>query len=159
MNNTPFNYFTYEKGLDNLLWVWDAKNRHEDDPEAKICLFRGEDFHFDKGMILGAMARVFIENRNEREDGEIYWTYDRVDLEDDLPLGMLDDNVKPSGRYGDKSPPENRVVWTPERHAFFVSINDAMAQLILKIKHLADPEKLKVAMESKQPLITTDRTW
>jgi hypothetical protein len=124
----------------------------EDDPEETVCLFRGEDFSFDKGMIVGVKARVYIQERNEREDGEIYWKYNKVDTDDDLPLGIRDD-CRPKGRYGDKASNQNCIAWTPERHAFFVSLYEAMSQLILKIKHLADPEQLEIAMKSKRPLL------
>jgi hypothetical protein len=124
----------------------------EDDPEETICLFRGEDFSFDKGMIVGVKARIYIQERNEREDGEVYWIYNKVDDADDLPQGLRDD-CRPKGRYGDQATNQNRIDWTPERHAFFVSLYEAMSQLILKIKHLADPEQLEIAMKSKRPLL------
>jgi hypothetical protein len=142
----------------------------EDDPMEKICLFRGDDFSFDNGMIVGIKAKVYIESRNEREDGEVYYRYKRVDNEDDLPLGMLDNdcNMLRLQHRGDQISGGNRMEWTQERHDFFVSLYHAMSQLILKIKHLTEPEGLLAAInnqrritftETPRDAVTTERTW
>jgi len=111
----------------------------EDDPDQEICLYKNRDFHFDRGMAVGVMARVYMEERNEREDGEIFWHYDEVASEFDLPWGMLDD-LTPHRQ--ERAEPECRLAWTVQRHNFFVGLYKAMSELILKMQTFNDPEKL-----------------
>lgn len=123
----------------------------KDDPDEEISLFRGEDFSFDKGMIVGVKARVYFEERNEREDGDVFWKYRDVDMDDNLPVGLLDD-CRPKGCYGTRAADEHRIEWTEERHAFFVSLYDAMGQLLLKMKHLTDPKKILMAIDDNKKI-------
>jgi hypothetical protein len=119
----------------------------EDDPDQEICLFKRGDFHFDRGMVVGVMARVYMEERNEREDGDIFWHYETVDSDDDLPWGILD---KLAPHRQDRAPEDGRMDWTPQRHAFFVGLHKAMSELILKIETLTKQNKLLEAINKNK---------
>lgn len=121
--------------------------------KRKIIIYEIQDkISFSKGIAIGVAASIFNEIRVKMPDGKDHYKYESVGYEDNLPHGLrLNARLKPYP--GDQLKAQKYMEWTPERHAFFIKIYEAMDNLKNKMAELGDDHKKMIRFADKGLLL------
>lgn len=148
--------------LDKFDQAWkdtDRKYKEAVTVTRKIIAYKvvtSPDIAFTQGIGVVVFAAVYIERHSKRSDGAVYYHYDKVDPEENLPhvlrQSMFCVQVE---RHDNENDEFTFLDWTSERHAFFTAIGVAMTQLIEKLKTLNDTEQIDALIASRVFLLAS----
>lgn len=141
----------------------DQKYKEAVTTTRKVIAYKVEtspDMSIGQGIGVIVFAAVYMEKKSKRAGGAVYYHYDKVDSDENLPFILRQSKFAVCVERWDKGEDECTFLdWTPERHAFFTAIAEAMEQLIKKLKTLNDTEQLDALIASRTLLLASGNHW
>ena len=124
----------------------------------KVIVYKVEatpEMFFSQGIGVVVFARVYMEEKTRTSSGGNYYYYREVESQDDLPWELRTSKFSIDiGRCANDKDNEYRFLdWTPERHAFFARIADAMTALVDKLKTLENAKTIDALATSQFRLL------